>query len=1060
MKTRVLLIILILIFPIWRIDTNGIINIHSYFIDHSKNVDDTRRDLRLSSLRGIQQRDNFSTINPLQKQNSVLAGFKDSEFNLIESGDYFEGFNLLVFQSYDLQEEKHNFDIVITDMKGNIVRNLELGLSYPRNARFINSTTIIVGDLNGEIILFDIYTNKTKIVNVPPFHHEVEYNPVNNTFFILRRYDISVLGSIYRFDTIDEFDASGQLIWSLDTRSFISTDQWCPYHDYSNEVRDLTHSNTIFFDVEEDILYYNARNLNTFYKINHKTGTVIWGLGEYGNFSLYNLKEQEREALFYHGHAVEKVDDNRFILFDNDYHNQTNSENKRSRIVEITINETDMSARESWSWTATQDYYSEIWGDADLLPNGNRLGTFGTYYRFGTSLGARLVEVNNNGQIVWEMNFPRSYEYLYGVYRMERFHLEPILNSPSDLVITAPGSSNDEIFVNWQTWYNFRSKNKMEGNFSLFVNDILLENNTFFFNSFWRPQNLTFNLGHLAYGDYNLTLIVTDEAGHSTSDSLNISVVPFTINRYGEIITEYGKPNNFIQWSGTTSSPFMVNITTNDSLYYSFLWDGSNFSLDLNLLGIGVHSVTLEIINVTEVLYEEQFWVTLVDSMKPLIINQPTNITLAYNDSMVLHWEASDNFPSYWRIYVNGVEIETNSWNSEFLNLNWSVPLLNEGIYNLTFAVYDLLHRATSATMWITIIPPSIPIVANYPRQPFFYWDQRNILLTWEVHGASSWILWKNGSEFFSGTLYQHEIIIQIDSWKSFNWLPGIYNLTLSVKNEYEDTVTHTTWIEIIFIISDPYANSVVLAASMWSLNVDNALGSPDGDGALIFADYGNGYLTLDMGENEEILNEAGDDFTIIAKGGEYLVSAGNDLSRPLIQLGSGNGNTSFDLSTGALEIARYVRVEYSIGDNVVLDAIIAINYNKADYDPPTIIGPTDFDVWINQSFIVIQWEVFDRSPWNYSILVDGAVDQSGPWFDSIIRYSYSITSIGIVEITLILFDVLGHHSDDIVTIEILDVEDIESSSKRSSYSGDLMFICLITISTIVFIFKKKSSKF
>ncbi|MFX0087241.1 MAG: aryl-sulfate sulfotransferase [Candidatus Hodarchaeota archaeon] len=1057
MKTQVLLILLILIIPICRIDTNEIINIHSYFIDHSKNVDDTRRDLRLSSIREIQQKDNFSTINPLQKQNSVLAGFKDSEFNLIESGDYFEGFNLFIFQSYDLEEEKHNFDIVITDMKGNIVRNLDLGPSYPRNARFINSTTIIVGDLNGEIILFDIYTNKTKIVNVPPFHHDVEYNPVNNTFFILRRYDINVLGSIYRFDTIDEFDASGQLIWSLDTRSFISTDQWCPYHDYSYEVRDLTHSNTIFFDVEEDILYYNSRNLNTFYKIDHKTATVIWGLGEYGDFSLFNLKEQECEALFYHGHAVEKVDDNRFILFDNDYHNQSNSENRRSRIVEITINETDMTARESWSWTATQDYYSEIWGDADLLPNGNRLGTFGTYYRFGTNIGARLVEVNNDSQIVWEMNFPRSSEYLYGVYRMERFRLAPILNSPSDLVIIAPGSSSDEIFVNWQTWYNFRSKNKMEGTFALFVNNILVDSNNFIFNSFWRSKNLTFSLGHLTYGDYNLTLIVTDEAGHSSSDSLNISVVPFTINRYGELITEYGKPNNIIQWSGTTSSPYIVNITTDGVLYNSFLWDGSNFSLDLNLLGIGVHSVTLEINNVTDVLYEEQFWVTVVDSTKPLIINQPLDMTLAYNDSMVLHWEASDNFPSYWRIYVNDVEIEANPWNSEFLNLNWSIPLLNEGIYNLTFAVYDLLHRVTSATTWITIIPPSIPIIADYPRETNFYWDQRNIILTWEVHGANSWILWKNKSSIFSGTLFQNHIVIQIDSWKSFNWLPGAYNLTLSVKNENEYIIAHTTWIDIIFIIGDPYANSVVL--SLASLNANNALGSPDGDVAQIFVDYGNGYLTLDMGENEEILNEAGNDFTIVAKGGEYLVSAGNDPSS-LIQLGSGNGNASFDLSTGALEVARYVKVETSTDDNVVLDAIIAVNYNKVDSEPPTIIGPEDFDVWINQSFTVIQWDVFDVSPWNYSILVDGTIDQSGPWFGSNILYYYSITSIGIIQITLVLFDVLGHRSEDIVTIEILEVDKNETSSKRSSFSGDLILLCLITLSTIVFIFKKKKGRF
>jgi hypothetical protein len=1042
----------------WILDTYEINNIPSYFIDHSHKVDNTRRELKGSNLREMQQKDKILTIPPLQKQTSVLAGFNDTEFNLIENGDYFDGYNLYIFQTYNLTEKCHYYDVVITDMKGNLVRNLVLGPSSLRTARFINSTTIMIGNLNGEVILWDFYTNATKIINLPPFHHDIEYNPVNNTFFIFQRYTVNILGAIYRYDTIDEFNTSGHLIWSLDTQAFISPDQWCPYHDRSGSKRDLTHSNTIFFDAEEDVVYYNSRNVNTFYKIDHKTGNVIWGLGEYGDFTLYNLKGQQCDTLFYHCHAVEKVDDNRFILFDNDYHNQTNSVNKRSRIIEITINETDMIAREFWSWSAPKSYFCEIWGDADLLPNGNRLGTFGTYSRLGTNIGARLVEVNNDGQIVWEMNFPRANEYLYGVYRMERVRFAPILNSPSDLVITSSGGSSEKIFVNWQTWYNFRSKNRIEGAYALYINDLLVDSDTFLFNSFWRPQNLTFNLGNLSHGYYNLTLVVFDEAGHSTSDSLNISVVPFTINRVGDLLVEYGQPNNSIKWSGTTSYPFAINLSTNDALFHSFLWDGSNFSLDLNLLGIGVHSVTLEIINITEVLYEDNFWVTVVDNVKPLIVNQPSNITLAYNDSVVLHWEAFDNFPSYWRIYVDGLEFETNSWNIEVLNLNWSIPILTEGVYNITLAVYDLLHRVTSASVWVTIVPPSIPIIANYPQQTTFYWDQKHITLTWEVHGADSWVLWTNLREFFSGTLSGNEIVINIESWKSYNLLPSVYNLTLSVKNGNEDIVSLTTWINIILIISDPYANSAVSESSMWSLNVDNAIGRPDRVVAQIFADYGNGYLTLDMGEGEEVLNEAGDDFTIIAEGGEYLVLAGNDLNHPLKQLGTGKDNSTFDLSTGDLEEARYVRIEYSMGEAVALDAIVAINYNEVDNDPPIITGPADFYVWVNQSFITIQWIVFDVSPWNYSILADEIVVQSGAWYDSIIIYSCSITSIAVVQITLVLFDVFGHRTEDTVTVEIREVETTETLSKRSTFSREIIFICLFTLCTMVFMFRKKKN--
>ena len=62
----------------------------------------------------------------------------------------------------------------------------------------------------------------------------------------------------------------------------------------SHDAADLTHSNSLFFDAENDILYYNARNPNTFYKINHSSSEVIWGLGEHGNFS-YSMKKDYKE---------------------------------------------------------------------------------------------------------------------------------------------------------------------------------------------------------------------------------------------------------------------------------------------------------------------------------------------------------------------------------------------------------------------------------------------------------------------------------------------------------------------------------------------------------------------------------------------------------------------------------------------------------------------------------------------------------------------------------------------------------------------------------------------
>ena len=55
--------------------------------------------------------------------------------------------------------------------------------------------------------------------------------------------------------------------------------------------------------------------------------------------------------------------------------------------------------------------------------------------------------------------------------------------------------------------------------------------------------------------------------------------------------------------------------------------------------------------------------------------------------------------------------------------------------------------------------------------------------------------------------------------------------------------------------LGDEYADSVVFKSSMWYFHGENAMGAPDNKSAVIYFDYGNGFLTLDMGEGEEIID-------------------------------------------------------------------------------------------------------------------------------------------------------------------------------------------------------------
>jgi hypothetical protein len=179
------------------------------------------------------------------------------------------------------------------------------------------------------------------------------------------------------------------------------------------------------WDYNDSIIYANFRNLNTFYKINETSGNIIWGCGEFGNFTLLGAdgtplvgSDGLPPSLWYHCHTVEMVSPDVFMLFNNDFENNTNQDDCRSSLMEITLNETSMTVYANWSWEAPASYWNAYGGSILHLPNGDFMGDFGvpthqyTYNELpdGTwafdDTGAVFAEVNPAGQVVRTFTFP------------------------------------------------------------------------------------------------------------------------------------------------------------------------------------------------------------------------------------------------------------------------------------------------------------------------------------------------------------------------------------------------------------------------------------------------------------------------------------------------------------------------------------------------------------------------------------------------------------------------------------------------------------------------------
>lgn len=109
------------------------------------------------------------------------------------------------------------------------------------------------------------------------------------------------------------------------------------------------------------------------------------------------------------------------LLFDNGDYRKSLKE-RASRLVQYRINEREMTVEQVWGWGGDRPLlYSYRHGDGDLLPNGNRLGSFEHLDNATGTRTAYGVEVAEDGRAVWEvwrMSAEGTNEY--SEYRLER----------------------------------------------------------------------------------------------------------------------------------------------------------------------------------------------------------------------------------------------------------------------------------------------------------------------------------------------------------------------------------------------------------------------------------------------------------------------------------------------------------------------------------------------------------------------------------------------------------------------------------------------------------------
>jgi hypothetical protein len=483
--------------------------------------------------------------------------------------------------------------------------------------------------------------------------------------------------------------------------------------------------------------------------------------------------------------------------------------------------------------------------------------------------------------------------------------------------------------------------------------------------------------------------------------------------------------NSILKWSGATISPLNYELSVNESQIISGVWNGDPLDVDFNSLAPGSSFIQMVLYEQTQLVYNDSLWITIHNKEAPLIKAHTSFQRIVWNTSISLIWQIFDYTPKTWSIYVNNTLIERKNWITENFTIEWKVPILDESTYNLTLLVQDNLGLLSSSTTWLIIDPPRPPVIVSIPEERQIKWGAKNHNLKWEVHGATSWKIWRNNTIINSDVTSNTRIVLQILFSDSTFWFPALYNITLMISNDFGEKAIETIFLEIVIEFSDKYVNSIIPSHSRYYSNADNIVGAQDGEYASIFSDYSNGFITSDMGTGEEIIDGENADFMVYSRIGNYSVWVNNDLQTTFQLVGVGSGNQSFDLGSSNIYKVRYIRIEYREGIKVEIDAIEALYHNNiiVDTDPPKITGPDDFWIWENETSVQISWKASDITPLNYSIEINGVTNDEGGWDGSEIFYTQNTPLIGTYNFTLILYDLFGNVAKDEVMVEIRSID-------------------------------------
>lgn len=253
---------------------------------------------------------------------------------------------------------------------------------------YAGGTAVAEIDLTGKM-LWRIDLNKDKINKYKIIHHDLRMDKNNLIHALCRTRKVFDMAEIGGFgvdtlvgDGILVMDTTGKKIWE-----WTAWDVWDVKNDpYIKEFAyDRFHINALNFDKDSNYLV-SVSIEDQIWKINAKTGELIWKFGKNGDFKM------DTTSYFSFQHAVHINSEGDLMLFDNSLYK------KQSRALSFSLDTVTMSATTRINAPLPKYLHTSRMGSAYLMPNGNILQT-------SSKKGSVLI-TTKTGEILWELDSP------------------------------------------------------------------------------------------------------------------------------------------------------------------------------------------------------------------------------------------------------------------------------------------------------------------------------------------------------------------------------------------------------------------------------------------------------------------------------------------------------------------------------------------------------------------------------------------------------------------------------------------------------------------------------